>query len=203
MPENASTSPTTQTRFPAIALWMTLLVLAVLNVLLIRQNLQMRAALDKLKPDILQKGDKVPPFNATGLHGEAINIGYTCTGPKRVFLFFTPNCPYCREQFSYWQQLLEHTADAKRFEVIGLVKDAEDKAALEAYLRRFNCGDSSTPLRVALVSETVRRGYKLSATPITLIAASDGRIEKVWDGRWDAAALADAASTFGVNFSQR
>jgi hypothetical protein len=56
--------------------WLMILALAASNVLLFKQNLQMRVELNKLNP-YLQKGDKVPEFSARGLHGESIEVSYT------------------------------------------------------------------------------------------------------------------------------
>jgi len=47
----------------------------------------------------------------------------------------------------------------------------------------------------------VRRAYKFSATPITVIVANDGTVEKQWARRWDAKAAADANLIFGFAFS--
>jgi peroxiredoxin len=180
-----------------------LLALGVSNVLLLRQNLQLRARLAAAapQPEALRPGDKVPGFVAAGLRGETVEVEYAGAGTKRILLYFTPTCPYCREQFAYWREIIGR-ADPNQFEVIGVARDAEDKSKLEDYLRAVNCaGDSQTPLRVALNPEAVRRAYKFSATPITVIVANDGTVEKHWAGRWDAQGLADAGSIFGFAFS--
>ncbi len=187
----------------SVVLWAMLVALAASNALLIRQNLQMRRALDKFKPDSLQAGDAVPPFVTQDLQGNTVNINYTGEERKRVFLFFTPSCPYCREQFAYWRELLQRV-DNRRFEVLGLAADAENKEKLEEYLRSVGCPtDVPDALRVVLAPNGVRRNYKLSATPITLVVANDGRIEQVWDGRWDERAASAASATFGVKFTAR
>jgi peroxiredoxin len=183
----------------AIALRMLLLILAASNVLLLRQNLQMRAALTKAGPEFLQVGEHVPPFTTAGLREERVEVNYPGTGPKRILLYFTPGCRYCREQFPYWRELIAH-ADAARFEVLGVAANGEDRTKVEDYLRSFNCaGDAPHPLRVALVPDAVRRAYKFSATPITILVNDNGTVEKVWSGRWDAQALAEANSIFGLN----
>lgn len=187
------------TKSPTLILSVMLLSLAVSNVLLLRQNLQMRAALSEPTTDILRPGDRVPSFSAAGLHDARVEVNYTGAAPKRVLLYFTPGCRFCRQQFPYWRELITH-ADRNRFEVLGVAADTEDRAKLEDYLRSFGCGgDSQTPLRVALVSGAVRRAYKLSVTPITLLITNDGTVEKTWDGRWDTNALAEANSFFGLN----
>lgn len=73
-----------------------LVTLAATNVMLMRQNLQMRRALERYQPQNLKSGDQVPSFSATGRSGEPVNVNYTGTGPQTVPLFFTPTCPFCR-----------------------------------------------------------------------------------------------------------
>lgn len=185
------------------ATWALLLALAVSNGLLIRQNLGMRQALESYRPQRLEAGETVPPFRADGLDGGPFEVTYSGTGPKRVMFYFTRTCPYCREQFPHWREILER-ADRERFEVIGLVDKAEDRPRLEEYLRSMGCAaDSRTPLRVALIPKDVRRAYKLSATPITLLVSNDGTVERWWEGRWGDAERNDAGQALGFALSTR
>jgi peroxiredoxin len=185
-------------KLPQSALWMLLLlILAGSNALLIRQNVRMRAELNSFKPSVLEPGDKVPSFSARGLDGEQLHVNFTGKEPRRILLFFSPGCPYCREQFAYWQQLLTKS-DSNRFEVLGLVAQSEDRIKLDQYLQAVNV---SPGLRVALVPDELRRAYKLSRTPITLVVANDGKVENVWTGKWNSDILAKAADIFNINFS--
>jgi hypothetical protein len=85
--------------------------------------------------------------------------------------------------------------DGARFEVTGLVDQNEDKAKLQDYLNKIKPeGGGAPPLRVAFIPPDVRRGYKLSETPITLVVGNDGTVGEVWAGRWTGADLA-AVST--------
>lgn len=178
-----------------------LITLAAANVMLIRQNLQMRRALEKYQPQSLKIGDTVPSFSATGLSGEAVNVNYNGSGPQTVVLFFTPTCPFCRQQFAYWREILGRT-DKTNFQVIGLVDQAEDKARLEEYLRTMGCSqDSQTPLRIALIPKDVRDSYRLNATPITLVVANDGTVTKAWAGKWEEVQTADASTVFGLSLT--
>jgi peroxiredoxin len=178
-----------------------LFLMASANVLLIRQNLQMRQALNRLEPHGLKEGEKVPPFTASGLHGEPIDVNYTGDGRKTVLFFFTPTCPFCRQQFPYWKEILGRV-DGERFQVIGLVDQSEDKTKVAEYMRAMGCStDSQSPLRIAFVTKDIRRNYKLSETPITLIVANDGTVEKAWAGRWSGGDAATASTILGFNFS--
>jgi peroxiredoxin len=182
-------------------LWIMLLIMMGTNVVLIKQNLQMRQALAKYQPQHLEIGDRMPSFTATGLNGEPISVSYTGKGPKRVLLFFTATCQFCQQQAPYWRELLTR-ADGAHFEVIGLVDQKEDKTKLQDYLSKVNrAPEAGTPLPVAFISTDVRRSYKLSETPITLVVANDGTVEKVWVGRWTDADMATASALLGVNLS--
>jgi peroxiredoxin len=175
-----------------------LLALAACNVLLIVQNLRLRAELSRYEVKGLQVGEKLRPFKAVGLDGRPVEVTFGGSGPKRVLLFFTPTCRYCHEQFPYWRELLSE-ADPNRFEIIGVVSQAEHKAEIEAYLRSVGfLGEAGPNMRVAFVPDDVRENYKLHSTPITLVVASDGTLEKAWRGRWSPQDLAAANAVFGI-----
>jgi len=91
----------TQTKYYGLALWALIIILAGSNVLLLRQNLQLRNLLKKFEPDQLKAGDKLESFSAFGLHGENVAIDFANDAPRRVLLFLSSDCPYCREQFRY------------------------------------------------------------------------------------------------------
>lgn len=178
-----------------------LLALAACNALLIVQNLRLRAELSRYEVKAPQAGEKLRPFKAAGLDGRPVEVSFGGGGPKRVLLFFTPTCRYCHEQFPYWRELLSE-ADPNRFEIIGVVSQAEQRAEIEAYLRSVGfSGEAGPAMRVAFVPDEVRESYKLFSTPITLVVASDGTLEKAWRGRWSPRDLAAANAFFGIDLS--
>ena len=168
-------------KYYSLALWGMVVILAVSNSLLLRQNLQLRNLLKKFEPDQLKPGDKLEPFSASGLNGETVVIDFLSGGPRRVLLFLSPNCPYCREQFSYWKKLID-IAPAKGFQVVAVAMNSEDRANLAAYLDSMGCPTGSKTFSVALIPEEVRQKYKFSITPTTLVISSDGKADAVWTG---------------------
>lgn len=179
-------------KLPSILLWAMLPLLAMSNALLLWQNKQLRAELERCKPNVLQKGDKVEAFSAMGLHNQIINVNYTGKEPTRVLLFFTASCPYCSEQFPYWKELL-NKVNGNHFQIIGVVSESEDRAKLEEYLKSFGCDF----LPVAILPKGVSKSYKLSITPTTLVIDNEATIQQVWIGKWNAADLAAAGSILG------
>lgn len=169
----------------SLAPWMLVVALLISNLLLLSQNKKMRAVIEAASPSVLRPGDKVPEFVASDLNNQRVEIQYNSKSSRRIFLFFKPSCPYCREQFPYWKAILEQSEKAG-FEVWGLAGDEQDKAKLQEYLVAMGCVKDGLPsLRVALVSKEMRESYKLHSTPTTLIVSGDGRIEKAWLGLWD------------------
>ncbi len=160
--------------------WILVAILVISNGLLIKQNFKMREALEKNLPSSLQAGEAVPSFDGQTIDGNPVRIDYPGQGPKKVLFYFTPPCKFCLKQFPYWRSILAH-ADANRFEVIGLVREAEDVTKLKTYLSEIGCAqDSPVPLKVVLVPDDVVLRYKLSVTPVTLIVSNSGTVEKAW-----------------------
>jgi len=191
------------TKANGIVLRSALAAMVVANALLLWQNFGMRRELESVRPRSLEVGEGVPPFKSVGLQGETIEVGYASGAPRRVLLYFTPTCVFCRQQFPHWKEVLRRAGPAG-FEVLGIADESEDPEKLREYLRAMGCGpDSDTPLRVALVSKKVLSDYKLSATPATVIVGGGGGVEKVWTGRWSPTERRDAASTFGFELSAR
>ena len=183
--------------------WILVAILAISNWLLINQNSRMREALARDRQFLLQTGELVPSFTAKSIDGNLVRVDYTGQGPKKVFFYFTPPCRFCTKQFVYWRDILAH-ADSNRFEVIGLVRKAEDLARLQTFLSEMGCApDSPVPLKVVLVPDDVLEHYKLSPTPVTLIVSNSGRVEKAWLGLWDETNISAATSAIGVAISSR
>jgi AhpC/TSA family len=180
-------------------LYVLLAAMGVANLLLVEQNLRMRRSLEATRPNRLEVGDKVPPFTAAGLNGEPLDIAYTGEGRDKLLFFYTPSCPYSRQQFPGWLDLAER-ADKGELEVLGLVADAEDKIKLREYLHEVSSAHPpGINFPTAVVSKEVRSKYKLSETPLTLLIANDGTVKEVWAGKWDSKVLASVNRAIGVS----
>jgi hypothetical protein len=77
-----------------------------------------------------------------------------------------------------------------------MVPESEEKGKVSEYLRSIDCAE----LPVVLIPNNIRKSYKLSATPMTLIVTGDGNVGRVWYGQWNQDAVAAASSFFGVPF---
>jgi peroxiredoxin len=196
-------SPEARRKFFAVTPWVLIFVLAAVNTLLIKQNLETRAQLEVLQEKLnpaswsLHPGDMAQPFSASELNGEPYNVEYQKDARTRVFFFFNPHCPYCAQQIPYWRDVLNNI-DANRFEVIGLTGDREDRQEVLNYVKESGFLTAREPLRVVFISDNVLRSYKLASTPTTLLVSGDGRVENIWVGRWDTEIAASAGSALNV-----
>jgi peroxiredoxin len=176
-----------------------ILVLCVVNLLLIKQNLDLRKQLAAgrrtidVTTNFLQPGDLVAPVTATDLDGRPYQLDYKKDGRQRLLLFFSPNCPYCREQSPLWRDLLDKV-DSKRFTVIGVVNDREDKRLLSAHADGAGYFKTKTPLPLVFFDSESLGSYKLSATPTTLLINDDGTVAHAWVGKWDEASAMEVAA---------
>jgi peroxiredoxin len=186
-----------ESKYYGLALWSMVIILAVSNVLLLRQNLQLRKVLKTFEPDQLKAGDKLESFSALGLNGENIAINFAGDAPRRVLLFLSPNCPYCREQFGYWKRIID-MAPVKGFQVVAVAMNSEDRSRLSAYLTSMGCPTSSKTFSVALIPEEVRQKYKFSTTPTTLVISSDGKADAVWSGLLKSSDVEAASAILGL-----
>jgi RHS repeat-associated protein len=94
-----------------------LLAIGTMNVLLIMQNVKLRALLQESAPKRLKTGDVISSFTAQDLAGASIHVDYGHDSPRRVFLFFSPHCRYSASQFSSWIPIIQNGA-ANKTEVL-------------------------------------------------------------------------------------
>ena len=176
-----------------------ILVLCVVNLLLIKQNLDLRKQLAAggrtldLTTNFLQPGDVVAPVTATDLDGRPYQMDYKKDGRQRLLLFFSPSCPYCQQQSPLWRDLLDKV-DSNRFTVIGVVSDREDKRLVSAHADGAGYFKTKTPLPLVFFDSESLGSYKLSATPTTLLINEDGTVAHTWVGKWDETSAMEVAA---------
>jgi thiol-disulfide isomerase/thioredoxin len=192
MTENKSSAPKS---------WITaalIVLLCVVNVLLIKQNLDLRkklaggAKIVDLTRNYLQPGDTVAEVTATSFDGQPREIDYKKDGKPRLVLFFSPTCQYCKQQMPLWRDLLDKV-DSNRFEVIGVVSNREDKNAVSTYAEGAGYFKTKTPLPLVFFDSEALGSYKLTATPTTLLISNEGKVEHAWIGKWDETTATEVA----------
>lgn len=169
-----------------------LISMAIVNILLLQQNLQMRAALNKNQPEMPQVGEKLQSLFGKDMNGGDVKINFSENSKKRFFLYFSPACQYCKHQFPDWKDLVLHT-NSEQIEVWGVVSRDEKQKNIEEYLRMFELDSTSNiPLQIIFVSDEQLQNYKLKLTPTTILVSGEGSVEKSWIGKWNVSDKKDA-----------
>ncbi|HEX5876319.1 MAG TPA: TlpA disulfide reductase family protein [Pyrinomonadaceae bacterium] len=146
-----------------------------------------------LTKNFLQPGDVVAPVTATNLEGRPYQLDYQKDGRQRLLLFFSPDCPYCRQQSPLWQDMLDKV-DSNRFLVVGVVSDREDRQLVSAHADEAGYFKTRTPLPLVFFDSESLGSYKLTATPTTLLINDAGKVEHAWIGKWDTNSAREVAA---------
>lgn len=176
--------------------WVVMIILTCCNILLIRQNLQLRVLVRKFESEQrIQVGDSLGRFSGTDLEGKPTEIRFNENNLKKVVLFSSTSCPFCKKQNPKWNQLIEKI-DRAKYEVIEIFRDRETPKNVAAYLKaNFS---SENLAKVFLVGDKSLIEKKLNSTPITLVVGENGVVERAWIGLWDKSALSEVSSFINV-----
>lgn len=185
--------------FPSLSVlsWVVVVILILCNGLLIRQNRQLRTVVRELEAEQkIQVGDKLLPFRAAGLDGQSLEVRFDENDVKKIVLFSSITCPFCKKQNPRWNQLIQQI-DHQKYEVVELFRDREAASAVAAYLRANSPSNDSA--RVLLTADEFLQKAKLNTTPITLVVGRNGVVEKAWFGLWNASSTAEVNSFLGTS----
>jgi|ERR1043165_195892 peroxiredoxin len=178
--------------------WLVTLVLVVCNLLLIRQNSQLRGLVQDLEAaQRIQVGDKLSSFKASDLEGKPTEVRFAENNLKKIVLFSSISCPFCKKQNPNWNQLIKQV-DRRKYEVVELFRDKEAREQVAAYLKANGFGNDESG-EVFLVADSLLQGKKLNSTPVTLIVGENGVVERAWFGLWDNSAIADVNSSLDIS----
>jgi thiol-disulfide isomerase/thioredoxin len=179
--------------FLSNSIWIIGIALVVCNIFLIVQNLKLRSQIETLSSNPkIQTGENFSEFNAVDIEDNAVI--FSSAKLKKVILFTSTTCPYCKKQNPYWTQLLNQI-DSQKYEIVELFNAAEERQVVSDYLKSI--GHSADPkLKVVFSNSEDLQKYKLNVTPTTLVLNENGTVEKVWSGLWDKSKTDDVNSFF-------
>jgi len=185
----------TQTFF----LWLILLALIVCNFLLIRQNLQLKADIkDLIAEQKIQVGAKFSEFKGVNLENNQIAFTYNQNKLKKIILYSSANCPFCKQQNPYWTEVIKQI-DNQKYEVLELFRDREDKSKVASYLNANGYELENSSVKFLFLADEFLQENKLNSTPTTLLVNENGIVEKVWFGLWDKTIISEVNSSLGVS----
>lgn len=165
--------------------------LCVANGFLIKQNRDLKAAIALNQPEFLKPGDHVGSFTANALSGKPQIVNYAASS-KTVLLVFRSGCPACERSLPYWKEI-KAVCDHNGYQIFGISLDTS-----------ANTGDF---LRVnglnleafADADPQFKHTYKLNLTPLIIVIANNGKVEKLWAGALTENSKAEVATYFGFS----
>lgn len=170
-------SPSIQISKSAIIIFLlTALCLLVLNVILLKQNQEMKAQLTKhtSSPE-LTTGTQLPSLRGRGVDGKEMQVSFGKDPRKSVLLVFAPECQFCERNMSVWKQILDNI-NKSSFRVTAVSLSSQN---LTNYIAAHQLNAIPVLTDVNLQD---RESYKLASVPQTIFIDANGRVEKVWTG---------------------
>jgi hypothetical protein len=137
------------------------LVMIGTSIVLVTQALSDRPAATNQLPRIYVAGDTLTPIPGLDL----------ANAPRTLILFLRSGCKYCTASAEFYQRLV---ALPGRAPIVAV--SFEDSASLQSYLTALG-------VRPDKVLSTSRDSPQLGPTPMLLLVAAGGRIERVWRGQ--------------------
>lgn len=168
-----------------------LALLAIVALLLVRQNRVLRDALREQRA--LARSPRslayVPAFRAASLGGDSLTVGERNDGGRQVLFVFETTCPFCEASLPEWRRVAAvlDTLSQPRTAVIAVAVDTSDAA-----VRRY-AHDRAFPFPVVrFPSNKVKTMYRARSVPSTMVLNAEGRVVYAHVGVLTGAAVGDS-----------
>jgi len=175
---------------------LSLLALCLVNILLVNQNRQLKAAIAHLitSPDSLEPGDVVPAPIVQSLSGKGFIINFL-ENSKTVLLVFSTECSACERILPYWREIIR-ACQRNEYSVFGISLDGHIQTT-----RFLQIHDLA--LKTFIISnQEIMYGYKLHFLPQTIVIDQHGRVERIWRGVFRERDKADVEEYFGISLTK-
>lgn len=176
---------------PAPLMAVALLAASALVVVLAQRHRRLTEAYRtlRLRTSLPSTGAVVPTFRARTLTGDSITIG---EGPdplaRQVLFVLTTSCPFCRQTLATWARIADSVATLGPGEVVVAAISLDSLSLTRDYVRQHQ-------LRYPVVlfpAAKLRRLYRASAVPQTLVLDHEGRILYARTGLLEPQAVVDS-----------
>lgn len=166
-------------------------VLLGLNLLLVRQNRQLKAQL-ALPPAAyeLPTGSQVPDLNGFDFQGAPFRLAFGQDPRKALIFVYSPTCGFCAKNWPQWWKLMPGLDPASVRPVAVDVTSTSTAGFLIEH--RLN----GMPVLMQ-VEPNARMKYRFQLTPQTILVDSAGRVERIWSGVLSDGAVAELQQLAG------
>lgn len=176
-----------------IALGACCIVLLGINIALVRQNRQLKAQVSLPPPELeAPAGTSVPDLKGFDLGGKPVEVAYGKDPRKVLLLVYSPTCGFCAQNWPQWWDLMSAlNRDAVRPVAVDVTSTSTAVFLSEHRLNDFPVMNQVDP--------TARMRYRFQLTPQTILVDQDGKVEKVWSGVLNTAAVEELKQRTGSN----
>lgn len=170
-----------------ILLWVAALGVLAENVVLLRQNRQLREA---AAPQIAA-GTQLQVLSALTIDGRVQPVSLPNADSKLLIITFSPGCPACQANQDGWLKLAD-ALQQKGVRILWVSRNPID-------ITRDYCVKHGIRLSDTLADPSYRTYLQLglARVPNTLLVGPNGIVEKVWPGRLDQASWKTVFAYFG------
>lgn len=143
----------------------------------------------RLRTSLPSAGAVVPTFRAQTLAGDSITIGED-PDPlvKQVLFVLTTSCPFCRQTLPTWARIADSVSTLGPGQVVVAAISLDSLSPTQDYVRRHQL---NYPV-VLFPAQKLRRLYRASAVPQTLVLDHEGRILYARTGLLEPQAVLDS-----------
>jgi peroxiredoxin len=127
----------------------------------------------RLRTSLPSAGAMVPTFRARTLAGDSITIGEDPDPlAKQVLFVLTTSCPFCRQTLPTWARIADSVSTLRQVHVVVAAISLDSLGLTQDYVRQHQLGYPVVLFPVA----KLRRLYRATAVPQTLVLDHEGRI---------------------------
>ncbi len=151
-------------------------VLLLVNVLLTKQNQQLKVLASK--PDRaleVRLGTILPPLEGIDSEGRKQSLRYGQDARKTLLFVFSPRCRACQESMPNWRAIIQGL-DPQQFRPLAVSLQSDQAKEYAA-----QHGIDQMPVLTELDSK-YKVAYHLALTPQLILIDAKGKAEKVWTG---------------------
>lgn len=184
-------------RRTALLLLFSGVVLLAFNLLLVKQNKELKASAHTGERNLaLKPGTQMPAIEGHGPDGNKLRLDYAANQRKTLVMVFSPNCSACRENMPNWRAIIDRV-DRQAFRLVGISLAAK---GTREYVDENQLNDMNI---LAEVDAKTRVAYNLMLSPQLILIDADGNAEKVWSGVLDSDDKREVADLLQVDLGNR
>ena len=169
-------------------LWLVGIGLVATTVFLMQENRALRAtAYGETAPKLVAGAHLPRNLSAPTLEGALRPIDFhSAQGMHTLMITFSPVCPHCRANHRNWKTVAQELRRRKDWRVLWISRDS-------VQMTKEYCEDADIPSQETLAEPTYQTFtlLDLRVVPNTVVADSEGRVERVWPGELDATGWKD------------